>query len=470
MFKRVGKSLFLSRKAVLWISLGTATVISSASALPPEENIRQVTKNPANDYHVRWSPDGKRIAFSSNRAGNTDIWVKDVKEVFPVLSGPYLGQKPPGTTPEIFAPGIVSSAEFIDFKGAFSPDGREYYFYRHALPETLPVLLFTRIENGAWTKPASLPIAQGASTYHPCVSLDNKWLFFYWQFQPEQNRPTGFYASARTDAGWSPPRYAGQGMYLTCDNSGRFYTTESVWGDQPKHHLASMTFSQGRFSRPERLALQPHYENQTHPCIAPDGSYILFDINVENGSLFVNFKDKNGDWGEGIDLTKHGFKPDSRGAYISPDGKYLFFSVDGDIWWVDIQVIEKLRTVETIRADHKNTIDSSRSQLLMSAAEIIGSWGKAANLSQILESERNIAASLSPDGKYLFFRAESDIYWVSAKILDDLRAKALGGPEKRKARGGTTEGIRSGLAPEYRIRIRDFRRNWPDSCCFLERV
>jgi hypothetical protein len=52
---------------------------------------------------------------------------------FPKLKGPYLGQKPPGMTPEIFAPGIVSSPEFIDFKGAFSPDGREYYFYRHVV-------------------------------------------------------------------------------------------------------------------------------------------------------------------------------------------------------------------------------------------------------------------------------------------------------------------------------------------------
>jgi hypothetical protein len=265
---------------------------------------------------------------------------------FPQLTGPYLGQKPPGSTPEVFAPGIVSSAEFIEFKGAFSPDGREYYFYRHALPKTIPTLLYTKLENGIWTEPAPLEIAQGPSTYHPCVSLDGQWLFFYWQFKTDQDRPSGFYASARTETGWSVPRYAGQGMYLTSDNSGRFYTTESVWGDQPKHYLARMTFSQGRFSRPERLSIQPHYENQTHPCIAPDGSYILFDINVENGSLFVSFKDKEGHWGEGIDLTKHGFKPDSRGAYISPDGKYLFFSVDGDIYWVSAKVIEDLRPKE----------------------------------------------------------------------------------------------------------------------------
>lgn len=46
------------------------------------------------------------------------------QDEFPVLSGPYLSQKPPGMTPEILAPGIVSSEEFVDFKLAFSPAER----------------------------------------------------------------------------------------------------------------------------------------------------------------------------------------------------------------------------------------------------------------------------------------------------------------------------------------------------------
>ena len=84
----------------------------------------------------------------------------------------------------------------------------------------------------------------------------------------------------------------------------------------------------------------------TFQKIIDEASEFIFDINVENGSLFVSFKDRDGNWGEAIDLTKHGFNPDTRGAYISPDGKYLFYSYEGDIWWVDIQVIEKLKPKE----------------------------------------------------------------------------------------------------------------------------
>jgi Tol biopolymer transport system component len=272
---------------------------------------------------------------------------QDKSENFPALTGPYLGQKPPGMTPEIFAPGIVSSREFIEFKGCFSPDGNEYYFYKHALPEFIPTIFFTKVEKGVWTKPAELQISKGARAAHPCVSHDNKRLFFTWTFGQDQHKPSGFYVSTRTDTGWSEPRYAGQGMFLTSDDSGQLYTTEAVWGNQPKFYLAKTTFRDSHFTEFERLKIHPYYENQTHPCIAPDGSYILFDINVENGSLFVSFKDKDGSWGEAIDLTQHGIPPDSRGAYVSPDGKYLFFSFNDDIWWVNVKIIEALRPKES---------------------------------------------------------------------------------------------------------------------------
>ena len=37
------------------------------------------------------------------------------KTDIPVLKGPYFGQKPPGATPEVFAPGIVSIDEYSEF-------------------------------------------------------------------------------------------------------------------------------------------------------------------------------------------------------------------------------------------------------------------------------------------------------------------------------------------------------------------
>jgi Tol biopolymer transport system component len=87
---------------------------------------------------------------------------------------------------------------------------------------------------------------------------------------------------------------------------------------------------------------QACHETQAHPCIALDGSYIIFDVNG-GAYMYVSFKSSDGTWREGIDLTQNGFDPLAGGPSISPDGKYLFFALDGDIWWVDIKVIENLR-------------------------------------------------------------------------------------------------------------------------------
>ena len=58
---------------------------------------------------------------------------------FPVLKGPYLGQTPPGMTPEIFAPGVLNNDKTGAFCTIFSPKGDEFYFtYFQKSEEEIP--------------------------------------------------------------------------------------------------------------------------------------------------------------------------------------------------------------------------------------------------------------------------------------------------------------------------------------------
>ena len=272
----------------------------------------------------------------------------------------YLGQAPPGVEPIIFAPGIVSDPEFTEYSGAFSPDGNEYYFYRFS-ENSQSKLLFSKMLNDSWTEPEELSFSAGYGAFEPYIGFDNKRLYFAWT-KPAPSGIRGlpsYFFVERTQAGWSEPKFAGQGMFISSSRDGQFYTTDmSSRNADGKTYLAKITVTDGVFTEYDRLPIETPRGNPAHPCIAPDGSYIIFD--VENGNyFFVSFRNPDGTWGEPIDLTKHGFDPMAGGAYISPDGEYLFFALRGDIWWVDISVIEKLRPISDLPSSTSTAAQTS---------------------------------------------------------------------------------------------------------------
>jgi hypothetical protein len=265
-------------------------------------------------------------------------------------SGAYLDQEPPGTTAEVFAPGIVSRPDSTEFSGTFSPDGREYYFYRVS-EDSSSQILFSKAVDGGWTAPEQLPATAGHDAYTPHLTLDNKRLYFAWRRPAPEGQPgspseIGIYVVKRTRTGWSKPDFAGQGMFPSSSRDGQMYITDkSSLSKDGQTYLATIKAQGGLFTDYKRLPIKTDWGSPAHPCIAPDGSYLLFDVGGGT-SLFVSFREADGTWGAPIDLAKHGFDPLAGGAYVSPDGKYLFFALRDDIWWVDARVIEDLRPKE----------------------------------------------------------------------------------------------------------------------------
>jgi ankyrin repeat protein len=263
------------------------------------------------------------------------------------LQGPYLGQKPPGLVPEMFAPGIVSMLAPSDYACTVSPDGREFYFTRAKSGGVPQEIMFCRLEKDGWTAPEPVKFSAGYSAHEPHITADNKKIYWGWfrpvpagEVKPEFDY--GIYVSERNAAGWSEAKYVGQGMFVSSSRSGQIYVTDPVAG-----YLAKAELVNGRFSKLDRVTgaldhLRPRYTNFAHPCIAPDESYLLFD--VEGGwHLFVSFRGADGAWGEPIDLAEHGLDRAAGMASITRDGKLLFFSANGDLYWVSTQYIENLR-------------------------------------------------------------------------------------------------------------------------------
>jgi Tol biopolymer transport system component len=249
----------------------------------------------------------------------------------------YVGQTPPGLTPEVFATGLISIDSAVDFACTFSPDGQEFYFTRRPDPGPSQNIYETHLVDGAWTTPSPVPFSAGFDALEPHVTLDNRTIYFGWSHSVTKRMSggtddIGIWAADRTATGWGAPRYVGPGMYVTSSAAGEVYVTDL---SRFPSAIARATMADGRFTGFERI------RSGAHPAIAPDGSYLVYDI-AGGEHLMVCFRQGNG-WGTGIDLTAHGIPATAGIAHISPDGKYLFYKDGGDTFWVSTDILENLR-------------------------------------------------------------------------------------------------------------------------------
>ena len=255
---------------------------------------------------------------------------------FPKLAGPYLGQKPPGTTPEIFAPGIVSTPDDREFCASFSPDGTEFYFNRGM------TVLVCRWEKEGWTAPEPASFNGSYRNHEAHLAFDNARMFFG-SSRPPQGY--GIWLTERTADGWSQPRKIWDGMYATSSKGGNIYF--GVEAPSPAGFVRTRPVD-GRYEEPVRQAVgfgdsRPAETSFFHPAIAPDEAYIVFD---DNSGLYVSFRGADGSWGNAVSL---GDILKERAAVIpsvSPDGEYLFFAAHDDLYWVSTRILEKLRPKE----------------------------------------------------------------------------------------------------------------------------
>ena len=94
----------------------------------------------------------------------------------PGRAAPYLGKRPPGATPAVFAPGVVSTGN-IHSRLAISPDGREMFWNTVDMTSFTTRILFVRGRGGVDGAAAAGSCPEG-STQSPVFAPDGKSLFF----------------------------------------------------------------------------------------------------------------------------------------------------------------------------------------------------------------------------------------------------------------------------------------------------
>ncbi|MBN2399643.1 MAG: PD40 domain-containing protein [Candidatus Aminicenantes bacterium] len=266
---------------------------------------------------------------------------------FPVLTGPYIGQQPPGITPEVFAPGVVSTKEYLENGCTWSADGKEFYFVRQS-DQGGQLLCSRRLENG-WTRPEELEHFKKFPGFEPFISVDGK-TFFYTRFTPPDQKnqaPTiNIWRMSKNGMELGEPEVCVPGMFNSVSRNGNLYVT-----DVPGHpdRICVYKYENGKYGAKEYPGGGINMPVPgAHPCIAPDESFIIFDskrtADPGNADLYVCFKQKDGNWSEASSLgSTVNTKWNDICPSLSPDGQYLFFMSKADFYWVSTEIIAKLK-------------------------------------------------------------------------------------------------------------------------------
>jgi hypothetical protein len=231
---------------------------------------------------------------------------------FPVLTGPYLGQEPPGLEPKIFAPGIVSSEDRMEHASlTVSPDLNEIYW-----GSVGKGILFSRIEIGRWSAPR---LAEFATTddAEPMFLRDGRRLFFIsnrpLEGDPEQGE--NIWYVERGSGGWSQPSpldttVNGEQLHwqISFAEDGTLYFASRRSGTLGNDDIFISKFVDGRYLRPQNAGEAINSAAaETCPFIAYDNSYLLFAaLNRPDGygslDIYISFRHEDGSWSKAINI------------------------------------------------------------------------------------------------------------------------------------------------------------------------
>ena len=322
-------------------------IVKLLLAKKPDSRVRNAYGNTPLDIAVRQGLTEIAGLLSSTR--------KAPVEEFPSLAGPFLGQTPPGLSPQMFAPGIVST-ERNELNSVFTPDGKEFYFTIRGGSGQWTIMMM-KLEKGLWGPPRPASFSGRWSDVDLFITTNGRRLYFCSNrpLEGQSGTPKDFdiWTSERTAEGWAEPANLGAPVnsstdefYPSLTKDGTIYFQSRRPGGPGLADIWRARPIDGRFVQAECLPPPVNsagFEGDT--LVAPDESYLIVstsrDVKMSLADLYLSFCGPNGTW---TPLVKLGFdvsspKSGENCQMLSPDGRYLFFTRGGDIYWVDAAVI-----------------------------------------------------------------------------------------------------------------------------------
>lgn len=285
----------------------------------------------------------------------TDAQENNVSDsIFPPLENRYLGQKPPGLIPEIFAPNIVSIDGRFEGTVSFSSELTEMYFAADN-EDNKTSIYFSKFEDDTWTAIQRVDFTNGRKNeeLHPFVSPDGKRIYFTAMDSAFVDEKI-WYVNRLEDS-WSDANL----LDSPINDDLVFFPNQAKNGDLYYFNLSKFkTYyapnKNGKF--PEVKEVEFAFGH--HAFISPSQDYLIVTARNEeedgrnDNDMYVYFKMQNGTWTKPINLGETvNTNLNEKGPRVTPDGKYLFFGRAeregkiglANIYWVSTEVIERLK-------------------------------------------------------------------------------------------------------------------------------
>lgn len=283
------------------------------------------------------------------------------QDSWPTLTGDYLGQEPPGRTPKVFAPGLISLPGERELNAVYSPNGRIFLFTRE-VNGAFKMFFSYRRDDGTWQAPRMTPLSKTYPNHRDAdmaFSPDGGWLYFI------SDRPLAGYSLERyniwrsrvTGFGLVDPEPLGahingpdHELYPLLVADGSLYFSAAREDSLGARDSYRAQWRDGKFENPVNLG--PGINGPTNEgdiYVSPDESYIIHTSadrpdSLGNGDLYVSFRQDDGSWGKGIHMGEGINSAESDYCpMVTPDGRYFFFTQGEDLMWVDAAIIDDYR-------------------------------------------------------------------------------------------------------------------------------
>ncbi len=281
----------------------------------------------------------------------------------------YLGQKPPGTLPELFAPSIVNTDE-IEINTVFNSSLTEVFFTR-IIDESF-VIHHAELINGSWTAPQPIQMYSDRDSksvaIDPSTTRDGNTMYFL-GINPEDysndNKPD-IYRSHKIEGQWqtaskveypvSTDEYAESYPVVVADGS-LYFQSDRPGGFGKRDTYRAQYLGDGKFDTPVNLGSEVNSEESARSTyVSPDEKFLITSGTYsEEKGFYISFK-VNDKWQNAVHISFG--KPFNEEwsyfcPYMSPDGRYFFFSrrysnppgggwkevTKGEVYWVNVDSI-----------------------------------------------------------------------------------------------------------------------------------